>query len=294
MLAPICLFTYNRLKETRQTLEALKMNLLASISDLFIFSDGPKDVASKLKVEAIRKYLYSETGFKSITIFESEENKGLANSIISGVSNILHKYGKIIVLEDDLITTPNFLDYMNSALYFYENNLKIHSISGYSLDLPSLKNYSKDYYLGYRASSWGWATWLNRWQDIDWEVRSYNKFKYNYLEQYKFMKGGSDLPRMLKAQMKGYIDSWAIRWCYDQFKQNRLTVFPSTSKITNIGFGKDATHTKRKTSFQTILDKGEQTSFSFDDTIILDKRLIKEFRQKFSISSRLMNKIHFS
>jgi GR25 family glycosyltransferase involved in LPS biosynthesis len=127
----------------------------------------------------------------------------LANSIISGVSQILKEHDKVIVLEDDLITSPNFLDFMNQALNFYQGNKQIHSISGYTLDLPSLKNYTKDYYLGYRASSWGWGTWKEKWESVDWNVSKYREFKRNPLQQIKFMKGGSDLPHMLSNQIRG-------------------------------------------------------------------------------------------
>lgn len=290
-LAPICLFTYNRLSETQQTVEALKKNYLAPESELFIFSDGPKDNSGAQKVNEVRKYLKTIDGFKTITIYESQKNKGLANSIISGVTQIIEQYGKVIALEDDLITSPNFLDFMNQALDFYGNNAQIHSISGYTLNLPSLKNYSKDFYFGYRASSWGWGTWQDKWEDIDWEVKEYKKFRRNPLKQIQFMRGGSDMPRMLKSQIKGSIDSWAIRWCFDQFQKNQLTVFPTISKVVSIGFGESATHTKKTKRFITSLDDGAQRNFSFEVNPSLNKLLTREFRNKFSIVSRLKDKL---
>jgi len=290
-LTPICLFSYNRLNETQQTVEALKKNYLAPKSELFIFSDGSKNETGVKKVKEVRQYIKNIDGFKSVTIYESPTNKGLANSIISGVSQIIAQYGRIIVLEDDLITTPNFLDFMNQALDFYENNPEIHSVSGYTLDLPSLKKYSKDYYLGYRASSWGWGTWKEKWEEVDWEVKEYNKFKRNPLKQIQFMRGGSDMPRMLKKQMKGEIDSWAIRWCFDQFLKGQLTVFPKLSKVKNIGFGVQATHTKRTKRFNTNLDKGSKRVFSFDESILVNEKVENEFRNKFSFLQRLIDKI---
>ena len=152
MLAPICLFTYNRLSETIQTVEALQKNELAVESDIFIFSDGPKHEKDILLVNAVRKYIKSINGFRSITIIDSENNKGLAKSIIDGVTQIVEKYDKVIVLEDDLITSQNFLSFTNQALDFYEKNSNIFSISGYTLNLPSLSKYNKDLYLGVRAS----------------------------------------------------------------------------------------------------------------------------------------------
>lgn len=290
VLSPICLFTYNRLSETQQTVEALKKNYLAPESNLFIFSDGPKENTGAQKVNEVRKFIKTIDGFKSVTIYESPKNKGLANSIISGVTQIINQYEKVIVLEDDLITSSNFLDFMNQALDFYNGHPKIHSVSGYTLDLPSLNQYPKDYYLGYRASSWGWGTWKEKWETVDWEVKEYNNFRKSPLKQFQFMRGGSDMPRMLKSQMKGRIDSWAIRWCFDQFQKNQLTVFPKISKLYNIGIGKNATHTKKTIRFNTSLDIGEQSHFNFNNQPKINKKIIKDISNKFSVLSRLRDK----
>ena len=292
MLAPICLFTYNRLDETRQTVEALKCNFLASLSCLYIFSDGPKDETTTQKVNEVRQFLKTINGFKAIKIFESPINRGLANSIIDGVTQIIEKYGRVIVLEDDLITSPNFLDFMNHALNFYLSNDKIFSISGYTMDLPSLKMYNKDYYLSYRASSWGWATWKNRWQTVDWEMCDYNSFELNPIQQIKFMRGGSDMPYMLWKQMNGKIDSWAIRWCYNQFKNDQLTIYPTVSKIYNIGFGDNSTHTKTGRHFNpNNFIQAKIDNFNFDNYPSINRNISKEFRSVFSVYNRIKNKI---
>jgi hypothetical protein len=289
-IAPICLFVYNRRSQALKTLEALQNNYLASQSDLFIFSDGPKNPGGADKIAELREEIKKADGFLSVTISEAQKNMGLSKSIIAGVSSVLDKYGKVIVLEDDLITSPNFLDFMNQALDFYAENPAIFSISGYTLDLPGLKNYAKDFYTGYRASSWGWGTWADRWDKVDWEVNDYDRFKKDFLKQYRFMRGGSDMPGMLRDQMKGKIDSWAIRWCYDQFNKDMLTIFPSTSKIVNIGFGPDATHTRKTTRFYTNPDKTQKRVFDFHNTIDPEKKLVRQFREKFSILNRLKDK----
>lgn len=292
MLAPICLFTYNRLDETRQTVEALKCNILASSSLLFIFSDGPKNEMITQKVDEVRQYIKTITGFKTIEIFESPINKGLANSIIDGVTQIIKRYGRVIVLEDDLITSPNFLDFMNHSLDFYLCNDKIFSISGYTMDLPSLKFNKKDYYLSYRASSWGWATWENRWQVVDWEMCGYKSFEFNIIQQIKFMRGGSDMPYMLWKQMNGKIDSWAIRWCYNQFKNDQLTIYPTVSKIYNIGFGNNSTHTKTGSHFNPKkFIQPKIYNYNFDIYPSIDIIISKEFRSVFSVFNRIKNKI---
>jgi hypothetical protein len=292
--APICLFTYKRLRETKETVKYLKANYQANQSELFIFSDGGKDLNSIEKINEVRDYLKSIDGFKSVTIYESDKNKGLAKSIISGVSKIFERYDRVIVLEDDLITSPNFLTFMNEALQFYNKNGSIHSVSGYTLPLPSLKKYSDDTYLGVRSFSWGWGTWKDEWVGIDWEVTDYRKFRQSIRQRIAFASMGSDLPGMLRKQMKGKIDSWFIRWCYHQFKQQKLTIFPSVSKVKNIGFSADATHTAgRQDRFETTFDEGYKTDFHFKNDLLINSVLLKELRKFYSIYRRILGKLLF-
>jgi hypothetical protein len=289
---PICLFVYNRLIETKRTVSALKNNYLAPQSELFIFSDGSKNEYDKEKVDTVRQYIKTISGFKRVSIFEAPVNKGLANSVISGVTQIVGRCDSVIVIEDDLVTSPNFLDFMNQALSFYRDNLKIHSVAGYTLELPSLINYPTDYYLGHRASSWGWGTWKNRWETVDWDVKAFQKFKNDPFQRIKFLRGGSDMFHMLNNQVKGKIDSWAIRWCFNQFQNDQLAIFPAKSKVRNIGFDINATHTKMGGSqFYVNLDTGNQREFSFDNDISIEKKIIKEFRSKYSLMTRLSNKL---
>jgi hypothetical protein len=291
MLAPVCLFTYNRLNETRRTIEALQQNYLAPHSELYIFSDGPKNEENRDKVNQVRRFLETVKGFKKVVVSESPGNKGLANSIISGVTQTIRMHGKVIVLEDDLISSPNFLDFMNQALDFYEHTPEIMSVSGYTMDLPGLKNYDRDYYIGIRASSLGWGTWLQKWEVVDWLVSDYQDFRRNYRLQYRFFNVGTDMPGMLKKQMEGHIDSWAIRWCYHQFKKELYTVFASRSKINHIGDGEDATHAAQSTKFDTPLDSGEKTQFVFSSVIEFNEKILAEFKSKYSLKRRLMDKI---
>lgn len=290
-LAPICLFTYNRLTETVQTVEALKNNYLTPESELFIFSDGPKDYTESKKVNEVRQYLKTVFGFKKIVIFESPKNRGLASSIISGVTKIIEQYGKIIVLEDDLITSANFLNFMNQALEYYEHFERIHSISGYSLNLESIKNLEHDNYFARRASSWGWATWKDRWEQTDWEIKDFNRFRFNFTKRYKFNHGGSDMSKLLISQQKKKNDSWAIRWCYSQFNNSQLTIFPKVSKVQNIGFGINSTHTKKGKRFITNLDITNMHDFKFDFNIKLNKKIDKEYRSLYSLLSRIKNRL---
>ena len=288
--APILLFTYKRLDTLTQTVVSLKDNYLAAESDLFIFSDGGKDDRDQANVTEIRAYIKSISGFQNVYIFESNQNNGLADSIISGVSKIINDYGKVIVLEDDLITSKNFLSFLNQALIYYKNNSRVFSIGGYTRPITGLSE--NEIYFTKRASSWGWATWKDRWNMVDWEVNDYFLFCKNRLDRKRFNEMGSDMAGMLDKQMRGDINSWAIRWCYHQFKNNLVTVYPGKSKVKNIGFGEFASHTKGIfNSFNTELDEEGNTTFIFTDNLILDKKIMKQFLRPYSISERVKNKV---
>jgi hypothetical protein len=259
-LSPVCLFVFNRLHETQLTVEALRQNYLASETELVIFSDGSKNELTQAKVEAVRQYLPTITGFKSVEIIESPENKGLANSIISGVTQLLDRFGKVIVLEDDLITTPNFLNYMNQALEYYQNDQNIQSISGYSLVISDQSN---EVYFQVRPGSWGWATWENRWSNeiFDKEkIRQVLSSDKKALMLFK-LKCGADIGRMLLGSINNRNDSWYVRWAFDHFRKNHYSVFPVRSYVINIGHQADATHCKGiNTYVSELVDKNKITT----------------------------------
>lgn len=287
--APILLFVYKRLDTLKQTIAALQQNELAKESDLFIFSDAAKKTEDIAIIDEVRNFIHTIGVFKSVTIHAADKNKGLATSIISGVTQMINQYDKVIVLEDDLVTSSNFLSFMNKALEFYERNEKVFSIAGYS---AIIKNPMKDVYFTYRGSSWGWATWKNRWNEVDWDMGGYEKFRSNPSFKRDFNKMGSDMYKMLEDQVAGRINSWAIRWTYHQFLVQKLTVFPSVSKIQNIGTGEGATHTRDSFNrFKTVLDTSDKTDFDFDEEVKLDNHYLKHFLKQYSITTRIKYKI---
>jgi len=289
-MTPILLFTYKRLELTRQTIEALQRNFLADQSELFLFSDGPKTEQDLLKVQSVRKYLHTVAGFKKITIFESENNTGLAGSIINGVSRIIKVYDQVIVLEDDLVTSRNFLSFCNQALDHYRDKPQLLSVGAYTRPIAGLSD--NEVYFTRRATSWGWGTWKDRWEAVDWEVSDYAQFAADRIARKKFNEMGSDMSGMLDRQMRGEMSSWAIRWCYHQFKNELYTVFPAVSKVANIGFMEDATHTKdRFNRFRTELDSTDNTRFDLSDDISLDKKMIRQFVKPYSIPERVKYKL---
>jgi hypothetical protein len=293
MQAPIILFTYKRLDTLKRTVDSLKNNSLAEKSELFIFSDGPRGEHDRDAVNLVRDYAKQINGFKNIECFFSETNKGLASSVIAGVSLVLRMYSSAIVLEDDLVVMPNFLAFMNQALHEYASDEKVFSISGYSFHIePPAKSFEDAYFLN-RGSSWGWGTWKNRWEGIDWEVKDYWEFEKNPAQRKAFNKGGSDLSAMLKKQMTSKIDSWAVRWAYHQFKVNGLTLYPKNSKVVNIGFDNEATHTTGSASrYVPKLDTSLNEAFVFPGKIEINKYFQNAFQRKMGVASRVWAKMN--
>lgn len=289
-LAPIVLFTYKRLDTLKLTLDALSNNFSAIESELYIFSDGPKKLEDQNIINDIRIYLKTVTGFRSINIIESPNNKGLAKSIIEGVTKIISIYGKAIVLEDDLITSKNFLNFMNFGLNRYKTNNEIFSISGYTFDFSKNALKHDGYFLN-RSASWGWATWKNRWEIIDWEMKDYNLFEKNNSMKKEFSKLGSDVNKMLTDQMNGKIDSWYIRAIFHQYKIKGLTLYPSISKIENHGFDLFATNTKGLLKrYKTVLDTSNKTNFELPHELKLNEKYQLLFQKKMGYFERIINK----
>ena len=269
--APIVLFVYNRLGHTKQTLEALLANKLADQSELFIYSDAAKSQNDEIKVKEVREYIKKISGFKKINIIEREKNFGLANSIIDGVTKIVNEYGKIIVLEDDIVTSPNFLQFMNNALDFYSDNKSIMSISGYMYPCKISFSYKKDILLFNRFSSWGWGMWSDRWNLINFDIAANDKIFHDKNLQKKFNVGGEDLYNMLLLQLQGKINSWAIRTALTSALNDKVTVYPIKSLVKNIGFDNSGVHCGETHVYDTVLDSAflpEVSDVSVDDNIV--------------------------
>jgi hypothetical protein len=288
---PIVIFTYKRIDSLKETIESLLASIHAEESLLYIFSDGPKNSTDEKAVAEVRKYLKEIKGFKGIEFFFAEKNQGLANSIINGINKIFETYDSVIVLEDDLVVSKNFLTYMHSALAFYKDDPKVFSISGYNIPMVADPDYKYDIYFTLRASSWGWATWKDRWEKVDWAVSDFKEFSNNKQLINEFNKGGSDLFRMLKRQQLGEIDSWAIRWCYQQFKTNSYCAYPTISKIVNVGFNDTATNSNSYNRYASQLDTGAKLNFNFPIAVEENKKFLKISTDFFSYRSRIIGKL---
>jgi hypothetical protein len=247
--APIALFTYNRLQHTVTTVESLQRNDLAEESELFVFSDGPRSEADTEKVCAVRDYLKRITGFRSVTIIEKDANLGLAQSIITGVTDIVNRYGRIIVLEDDMVTSPWFLRYMNEALESYRDEERVISIHGY---LYPVKTKLPETFFLRGADCWGWATWQRGWDLFEPDGRKLlHELKARGLTRRFDFDGAYGYTKDLEKQVSGAIDSWAIRWHASAFLGEKLTLYPGRSLVANIGVDESGTHCNATDKYDT-------------------------------------------
>lgn len=247
VLAPIVLFVYNRTEHTIRTIEALKQNELASKSVIYIYSDGPKNFNDEIGVLELRKYLYGLSGFLEVNIIERAINLGLSDNIIDGVTSICNKYGKVIVLEDDLVASPYFLTYMNEGIEKYINHQNVSSIHGYVYPISDVL---PETFFIKGGDCWGWATWTKAWNifEIDGSKLLADLKKNNLLREFNF-NNSFDYVKMLEDQINGRNNSWAIRWYASCFLNNMYTLYPGRSLISNIGFDGSGTHSGRSGIF---------------------------------------------
>lgn len=250
-LAPIILFAYNRPEHTRKTLLSLKENFLANESSLFIYLDGPKPGATPEQVAAIEKVkqvVREQLWCKDVTIRESETNKGLAASIIEGVTQTVNAYGKVIVLEDDLVSDKWFLKFMNDALNAYETDANVACITGYIY--PVKKALPETFFMK-GADCWGWGTWKRAWDGLDLDGRKLLKelqnkgyeYDFNFYDTYPYIP-------MLKDQIHKKNNSWAILWYASAYLQGKYTLYPGHSLINNIGVDGSGTHSGVSDQFE--------------------------------------------
>lgn len=248
--SPIALFVYNRLDHTKQTVNALLGNTLSSESDLYVFCDGSKGEGWDNTVQQVRDYIHTIKGFNSVNIVESPKNKGLANSIIEGVNAVLDKHGTVIVLEDDLVTSPYFLQYMNDGLELYRDETSVASIHGYSYPLNNPQELPDTFFIR-GAFCWGWATWKRAWDffEVDGSVL-YKRIESNEELRYLFnFNDTEDYMLMLEHQIKGVNNSWAIRWYASAFLENMYMLCPSRTFVKNIGMDSTGTHCGKTNKF---------------------------------------------
>ena len=239
-LSPIALFVYDRLWHLQQTVESLEGNSLAKQSELFIFSDGPKDRDAQGGISKVRSYIKTIRGFKRVTVIERDRNLGLSRSIITGVTELIAQYGRVIVLEDDLVVSPYFLEFMNDGLSAYQNDETVISICGYMY--PLREKYPDTLFFRI-ADCWGWATWKRGWDLFMADGKAlYNMLKAGNLFKKFNLDGAFNFTKMLRAQINGKNDSWAVRWYASALLNDKLSLYPRESLVINTGFDGSGRH----------------------------------------------------
>jgi hypothetical protein len=280
--APVVLFVYNRPEHTARTLESLAQNELAKQTSLRIFSDAAKGPAGEAAVAQVREYIRgisSKEWFADVRIEIAPSNRGLANSIIAGVTQVMREEGRVIVLEDDLVTAKDFLKFVNAALDHYANNKSVGMISGF---LPPIKipaDYKHSVLMVPRSSSMGWATWADRWESVDWEVKDWERFRQSKKERRAFDACGTDRFDRLKRQVESDIDSWSIRFGYSLFRRGLLTVYPACTRLKDIGNDGSGVHAGSARMEVHLAE--DQIPFLLSDPPV-DPRLVREFYRLYS------------
>ncbi|MCE7728138.1 glycosyltransferase family protein [Vibrio campbellii] len=291
MLAPIVIFAFNRPENILEMIDSLSKCELSGESQLYVYIDGPRSELDSIKCNDVREIIESYSHhFKEVQITQRKLNFGLAKSLISGVSDVFKNHDSVIVLEDDLVFTNNFLVYMNEAISYYKNNKRIGSISGFSTKMSGIIDNKEDVYTHPRACSWGWATWKDRWNSCDWEYRPRTLLETMALRNMT-RKAGQDVYRMFLHQLNGKINSWAIRWTIHHLRNNLHVIYPYKSKVRNIGFGVDATHCKGTNPFPILLDESNNYSFIFSKNIEYNKKNISKVNYYHSNFYKLLFKL---
>ena len=279
-LAPVVLFTYNRLEHTEKTIVALQQNMYAAESELYIYSDGPKNNAAKESVEAVRAFLHQVDGFKMVHIVEREKNWGLAENIIDGVTDIVNKYGKIIVLEDDIVTAKYFLKYMNDALEVYKDETRVMEINGYACENMD-KNLPQAFFVE-GADCWGWATWARAWKYFQ---REPEKVRDSFTQEDIFhfdMEGAhTGYWEQIIANCKGSLYTWAIFWHAAIFKANGLSLMPRDSFVKNEGFDGTGEHCGESNVYNATLVNNAVSKFPL---VLKENKIARENLRQFFLN----------
>ena len=251
MPAPIVLFGYNRPDHLKRTVETLRRNDLAPESSLMLYLDGPKANGDETSVKAVRRYAETVDGFGDVRIISREVNMGLAGSIIAGVTEMVENHGRCIVLEDDLVTSPYFLRFMNDGLRVYEREDDVVSIHGYVYPVDRIL---PDTFFLKGADCWGWATWKRGWDVFSADAAMlYDRIVSSGLEREFTFNGSSDYLGMLGKQRDGLIDSWAVCWYASALIAGKLTLYPGRTLVRNIGADDSGTHRGSDCEFDGII-----------------------------------------
>lgn len=239
--APIAIFIYNRPEHLRRMLDSLFACDGFSQSSVYVFGDGPKPGQPIDAIRAARDVAREMLGERAVYSF-ADTNKGLARSVIDGVSMLTRQFGSAIVVEDDLVLSRDFLAFVNSGLEHYKDDGNVYQVSGHMFDAPEIARRNKAVMLPF-TTTWGWATWERAWRQFDESAAGWEELRSDRSLRRRFnLDGAYDYASMMERQMGGRANSWGIRWYWSVFRKNGLVVYPPFSLVGNTGFDGAGTH----------------------------------------------------
>lgn len=275
--APIALFVYNRPDHVTRTLKTLQRNSMARLSELHVFSDGPKNAGDVYAVGQVRAVIRKITGFSLVRVHERVENLGLARSVINGVTELSRMYGRVIVLEDDLVVSPEFLSFMNQALHHYQNEQTVMQVSGYMFPVLHPERLGSTF-LCRVPTSWGWATWERGWKCLEHDSAKLLSLLQDEVTRYEFnVKGAYPYFEHLTLQAEGKMDVWGVRWYASMFVAGGLCVYPGQSMVQNIGMDGSGVHCGTSQVFDGPLSSHD--SWRFPDRIEESNLAVESIRE---------------
>lgn len=285
----IALFVYNRPEHTRRTIQALQSAYLSEEVMLYVFSDGPKGLDDVNDVNAVRSLCSDISGFAQANVVNRENNIGLAENIISGLNIVFSEYDRVVVLEDDLLVSRGYIKYMIDALEFYQDK-GVFSVSGYTPCVKIPSDYQFSTYVIPRNCSWGWGTWREKWNSVDWDVKDFKHFIVENRLRDGFNLAGNDLTPMLLKQQMGLINSWSIRFTYAAFKCGEPSVYPVRSLVNNNGVDGSGTN-MRKSRKYSVVPVDDIDSSKFVEELTINENILCSFRSFYdtSLIRRIIN-----
>ena len=239
--APVVVFAYRRPEHLRRTLESLLRCPESAHTQFIVYCDGPRQGAEVADVEATRRVAVELLGSRAEYHF-ADANMGLSRSVIGGVTDVVERFGRAIVVEDDLELDQGFLAFMNAGLERYSDEDAVYQVSGYMFDIPEFEQRRTALFLPLTVS-WGWATWKRAWDRFDAGAEGWQRLSRDPALRRRFnLDGAFDYANMLMRQMAGLQDSWAIRWYWTVFSRGGMVLFPPASLVDNTGFDGSGTH----------------------------------------------------
>ena len=278
--APVVLFGYNRPRHLQECISSLRRNAEALKTRLCCFLDGPRSHEDIRAVEEVRKSAREAEGFLQVTVVERDTNLGLSRNIIDGITQVMAAHDTVIVVEDDLVVSPGFLRYMNQALSLYRTFPGVFSVGAYNYPRGMFRvprDFPYDAFFVPRHMCWGWGTWRDRWEKADWQVRDYPALRRSDWWRRAFRDVGVDLPGMLDEQMRGQVDSWAIRWAYTHFTHRAVCLLPVESLVNNMGVDGSGVHMKASSRYfhQSL---NSRRAVRFPPLVYVDPRIARMYR----------------